>query len=754
MLNRNHVLRTLMGASLWWAAGCQSDAFVDHEGTVRGGTSVPLSLQVHFGADGPEPRDGQMVACVSLPSGWQAPSGTYVYSSATPSTGTAQADAELVSEAQSAWPVSGFTWHCLVSERLTTETDTVLAAAALTLPEPSVAQGPYRLRYLSGFRNVSPTSEGEPPASPYQPANFTGRLERLLHVNVAPATTFDQWTSGTSTGTEAAPSVTRAWHGNGTFLAGSSDRTQLLRSANGTTWTSFEPLSAGTTTPIRVEQLVYSQLRWLGLSEGRIVVSTDNAFTWSPLHQAPPRDGEAEPRRFLALALSGNTLAAVGTAGLVATSRDGATWTDASVSADYDLVTLAAGQGGFLAVAIPMATGPSDASALARPRAEGGGWELLEPATLSGLGVVQLAGGNGRFVAYAEAPPPPPPPPVAPPASPAAHALQSEAPAPGFYRSEDLGSTWARVGRLQIPSGLTPSPLVAFVDQSFVVSWTGTPPQNVAALPSFELHVSADAMEWTAHPTGAGGTYTAESFATGGTSVVAVSPRRLLVATRVPWAQPVFVTERLDPFRVGTNYLVALDARGSGTLTFELEGTLPPGLTFRPTGSFHGTPTQSGSSAVTVRARDARGGVAERTFSVDVVSDLSISSGAIPSATQGSPYEARFTASGGRAPYAWNLAGGTLPAGLTLQQTDGAYVLSGRPTLSGNFALTVRVTDSANQTAERSVSLQIVAPPPPTDDGGDAPGGCGCNGGGAGVQALGLAALAMVARIRRQRRQA
>ncbi|WP_226994250.1 Ig domain-containing protein [Myxococcus hansupus] len=566
---------------------------------------------------------------------------------------------------------------------------------------------------------------------------------------MAPTTTFDHWDSGTATGTEVTPSAASAWHGNGTFLAlTNSGGAEMLRSSDGRTWTGFTPVSAGTTTPIRLERLVYSQLRWLGLSDGRIVVSTDNAFTWSPLYQAPPRDGETEGRRFLALALSGNRLAAVGTAGLIATSRDGATWTDESISSNYDLVALAPGQDSFLAAALPMAGAPSGTSALARPRAEGSGWELVEPATLSGLTLMQLAGGNGRFVAYAGAPMPPPSPP-------AALAPQSETPTPGFYRSEDLGSTWARVGRLQIPSSTEPpAPLVAFVDQSFVVSWTGTPPQSLPALPSFELHVSADAMEWTAHPTGAGGSYTAESFATGDTSVVAVSPRRLLVATRRPWPQPVFVTERLDPFRVGTNYLVALDARGSGTLTYELVGTLPPGLTFRSTGSFHGTPTQAGSSAVTVRARDARGGVAERTFSVDVVSDLSISSGALASATQGSPYEARFTASGGRAPYLWNLAGGTLPSGLTLQQTDGAYVLSGRPTLSGNFALTVRVTDSANQTAERAVSLQIVAPPPPPEDEGAAPGGCGCNGGGAGVQALGLAALALVARIRRKQRQA
>ncbi|WP_426753647.1 putative Ig domain-containing protein [Myxococcus sp. Y35] len=731
MFNHNHVLRALLGASLWWSAGCQSDAFVSHEGTVRSGASVPLSLQVHFGPGNSDGLDGQMVACIALPTGWQAPSGSYTYAGSA-AVAAQVGSAELVSNAQAAWPVEGSTWHCLISERVTLGTEAAFATAQLSLPIPSVAQGAYRLRYQTGFRDTTPTDP---------PHRFTGRLERLLHVNVAPATTFDHWEAGTAMGTSETPSATRAWHGGGTFLATTSGSAEMLRSTDGLTWTGFTPVGEDTLTPIQLERMVYSQRKWFGLANGSIVVSSDNANTWVPLYEATPPPGGTARRSFLAIALSGNRLVAVGTAGLIASSPDGVTWTDESISSDYDLVTLATGQGSFLAVANPMAGAPSTVPALVRPRADSSGWELFEPSTLSGLPIPQLVGGNNRFLAFVantEAPPPP--------------ALPSQTPAEGFFLSEDLGSTWTRVDRLQVPVDAPSAiPLVTFVDQSFVVSWTGTAPQGEAALPAFELWVSADGREWTSHLTGAGGTFTADAFATGETSVVAVNAQQLLKATRRPWPQPELLTESLPPFHVGTTYHVGLDARGSGTLTFELEGTLPPGLRLLPTGAFSGTPTQAGSTAVTVRARDARGGVAARTYSVDVVSDLSISGGALASATQGREYEARFTATGGRAPYTWSLAGGPLPGGMTIQQRDGAYVLSGIPTVSGTFPLTVRVTDAANRTAERSVSLQIVTPPPPTDDGGDSPSGCGCSGGGAGVQALGLAALALLGRVRRKR---
>lgn len=738
LLNRNHSLRALLGASLWWAvSGCQSDAFISHEGTVRSGASVPLSLQVSLGPGESSARTGQMVACIALPQGWQAPSGSYTYAGS-PAAAGQPGTSELSAEAQAAWPVEGSSWHCLVSERVTTADSEVVATAQLALPVPSAAQGVYRVRYQSGLREAT-----GPDGAPYQPTDFSGRLERLLHVNVAPATTFDDWQGGVATGVLVTPSVTRAWHGNGTFLAAASGNTELLRSSDGRQWTGFVPVSEGTTSPLPLDRLVYSQRKWFGLSAGRIVVSSDNAHTWAPAYQDPVPQGETQGRFFLELALSGNRMVAVGTAGLIASSTDGVTWTDESIDRAYDVVTLVPGQSSFLAMANPMAGAPSQRPVLVRPQGAGGGWEVFQPATLSGLTIAQLTAGNGRFLAFAQPPLPPPPPPLAP---------QAAEPTSGFFLSEDIGGTWTRVENLQIPADApATTPVLTFVDQSFVVSWTAGDPQSTSQLPSFELHVSADGKAWTAHPTGAGGGYASSAFATGETAVVAVSQRRLLVASRRPWPLPELLTETLPPFRVGSAANVELSTRGSGGLTFELEGTLPSGLTFTPAGVFTGTPAQSGSSAVTVRVRDARGGVATRTYSVDVVGTLSIANDAIASATQGTAYEARFTVMGGRAPYTWSLGGGTVPGGLTIQQRDGAYVLSGIPTTSGTFPLTVRVTDSANQTAQRNVALQIAPTPPPPEDKGDAPSGCGCSGGGAGVQALGLAALALLGRVRRKR---
>jgi subtilase family serine protease len=79
-------------------------------------------------------------------------------------------------------------------------------------------------------------------------------------------------------------------------------------------------------------------------------------------------------------------------------------------------------------------------------------------------------------------------------------------------------------------------------------------------------------------------------------------------------------------------------------------------------------------------------------------------------ATQGSAYTATLMASGGTSPYTWAVTTGSLPAGLSLSPTSGQ--LTGVPSESGTFPLSIRVSDSGgppSTTQTRNFTL-VVAP--------------------------------------------
>jgi Putative Ig domain len=68
-------------------------------------------------------------------------------------------------------------------------------------------------------------------------------------------------------------------------------------------------------------------------------------------------------------------------------------------------------------------------------------------------------------------------------------------------------------------------------------------------------------------------------------------------------------------------------------------------------------------------------------------------------------YKAILTASGGSAPYAWTVASGQLPPGLSLDRTSGQ--ITGTPTQAGQFAATVGVSDSAGSSTSKAFALQV-----------------------------------------------
>lgn len=88
---------------------------------------------------------------------------------------------------------------------------------------------------------------------------------------------------------------------------------------------------------------------------------------------------------------------------------------------------------------------------------------------------------------------------------------------------------------------------------------------------------------------------------------------------------------------------------------------------------------------------------------------LAIVTPQLPAAAVGTTYAARLEASGGTAPYRWSVAGAEA-AGLMLTPNTGE--LSGTPKARGDFDLQVMVTDQAQTTVTKSLSVSVVGSGP------------------------------------------
>jgi hypothetical protein len=161
-----------------------------------------------------------------------------------------------------------------------------------------------------------------------------------------------------------------------------------------------------------------------------------------------------------------------------------------------------------------------------------------------------------------------------------------------------------------------------------------------------------------------------------------------------------------------TAYSTTLAASG-GTAPYSwsvTKGSLPVGLTILGSGLISGTPTQAGTFAFTVQAKDSASPAATATanLSIDVAAAAqspSISTKSLPGGTTGTAYSATLQASGGTTPYNWTVSAGTLPAGLALVAATGA--ISGTPTTTGTSSFTVKVTDSGSPATTASANLSI-----------------------------------------------
>ncbi|MEI2429469.1 putative Ig domain-containing protein [Lysobacter yananisis] len=210
-------------------------------------------------------------------------------------------------------------------------------------------------------------------------------------------------------------------------------------------------------------------------------------------------------------------------------------------------------------------------------------------------------------------------------------------------------------------------------------------------------------------------TYTATNSAgtsTPATVTVSVSDPTITIATSGPLTG-----------QVGVAYTQTFTWSGGAAPYGNFNASnLPTGLTVTATGTdsltVSGTPTAAGTFNASVSARDS--GTGNGPFTVGQLFAFAIGAptlsmtpapGSLPM-NYGVASSINFAASGGTAPYTFSLAAGSLPVGVSLSS---AGVLSGTPTVPGNYNVTVRATDSSTGTGapfriDQSYTIVVATP--------------------------------------------
>lgn len=208
-------------------------------------------------------------------------------------------------------------------------------------------------------------------------------------------------------------------------------------------------------------------------------------------------------------------------------------------------------------------------------------------------------------------------------------------------------------------------------------------------------------------------------------------PFAILTAT-LPEAQAEF----------GELYSADLEARGGIGGDYQwsvVQGSLPPGLSLRPTGtpisSIEGTPTASGEYSFTVQVRDFFGHTATQSYQLEVPTDpVRITRFTVPTFATGRSYSVDLSAEGGQGPYTWRVVAGALPAGLSLASNG---EIRGTPTDEVRGWARIEVTDASSPTTSAVAAYRFAVEPRVVAWGGEFQ-ATGFDGGVAGIRGTSL----------------
>ena len=167
-------------------------------------------------------------------------------------------------------------------------------------------------------------------------------------------------------------------------------------------------------------------------------------------------------------------------------------------------------------------------------------------------------------------------------------------------------------------------------------------------------------------------------------------------------------TADLPEATVGVAYNRTLTAiGGKPDFSWLIEsGSLPPGISLGQVGSISGTPSTAGIFNFVAKVTDGNGNFATRTLTLTVKTSapLTITASQLPRGAVGATYSQSIGASGGQTPYTWSIQSGSLPEGLTLNQSG---IISGTPERPGSTSFVLKLNDAVNASVSTTLSITI-----------------------------------------------